>query len=216
MILPVDSLPIPGHKSVPQYPTVQNMLVNNRLAILLAPAFFMAATTASWAQKAPSAPTASSSSAPSSSKKASAPAADTAPIQISLTDPAILDSIKKAQATLDKFLPIATKNDPNNQAVSMKVAIRDGKKVEHIWVMPFASLGKNHFNGKINEKPEVVRNVKEGQQWIFSRDDVVDWMYYDTAGAKMHGNYSTCAKLTKGPKADRDEMKRMYGLECGK
>lgn len=152
-------------------------------------------------------------------RKAAAAAATPAPpppkpVVISLRDPAIKAATRKAQATLDSFLPIAEKADPNNQAVSLKVAIRDGNKLEHIWVTPFTTLGKSHFTGKINEKPEVVGNVKEGQQWIFGRDDVVDWMYYDTAGHKMHGNYSTCAKLTKGPQADREEMKRMYGLDC--
>lgn len=157
--------------------------------------------------------------APAAASQASAPAADPAPVEISVTDPAILASIKKARATLDKFLPIAAKDEPNNQAVSLKIAIRDGKKVEHVWVTPFKQKGKNGkngFTGTIIDKPEVVSNFKQGQEWSFTRQDVVDWMYYDTAGGKMHGNYSTCAKLTKAPQADRDEMKRMYGLECGK
>lgn len=212
------------------------MLVKNRIAIGLIPALLMAVTTASWAQQAASAPAASASTAaaraavaatPASipvaaaaaASQASAPAADPAPVEISVNDPAILASIKKARATLDKFLPIAAKDEPNNQAVSLKVAIRDGKKVEHVWVTPFTQKGKNGkngFTGTIIDKPEVVSNFKQGQQWTFTRKDVVDWMYYDTAGGKMHGNYSTCAKLTKAPQADRDEMKRMYGLECGK
>lgn len=208
------------------------MLVKNRIAICLIPSLLMAVTTASWAQQAASAPAASASataaraavaampaSAPAAASQASAPAADPAPVAISVNDPAILASIKKARATLDKFLPIAAKDEPNNQAVSLKVAIHEGKKVEHVWVTPFTQKGKNGkngFTGTIIDKPEVVSNFKQGQQWTFTRKDVVDWMYYDTAGGKMHGNYSTCAKLTKAPQADRDEMKRMYGLECGK
>lgn len=202
------------------------MLVKNRTAILVATALLMAATTASWAQQAASASApvtqsasateATPASASAAANKASAPAADPTPVEISVNDPAILASIKKAHATLNKFLPIAAKNDPNNQAVSLKVAIRDGKKVEHVWVTPFTQKGMNGFTGTIIDKPEVVSNFKQGQQWSFTRQDVVDWMYYDTAGGKMYGNYSTCAKLTKGPKADRDEMKRMYGLECSK
>lgn len=191
------------------------MLVKNRITICLIPALLMAVTTASWAQQA--AVAATPASTPAAASQASA--ADPTPVEISVNDPAILASIKKAQATLDKFLPIAAKDEANNQAVSLKVAIRDGKKVEHVWVTPFTQKGKNGkngFTGTIIDKPEVVSNFKQGQQWTFTRKDVVDWMYYDTAGGKMHGNYSTCAKLTKAPQADRDEMKRMYGLECGK
>lgn len=195
------------------------MLVKNRIAIGFIPALLMAVTTASWAQQAASAPAAPTASAPAAASKASAPAADPTPVEISVNDPVILASIKKARATLDKFLPIAAKDEPNNQAVSLKIAIRDGKKVEHVWVTPFKQKGKNGkngFTGTIIDKPEVVSNFKQGQEWSFKRQDVVDWMYYDTAGGQMHGNYSTCAKLTKAPQADRDEMKRMYGLTCGK
>jgi uncharacterized protein YegJ (DUF2314 family) len=182
------------------------MFVKNRITASLISALLLAITTVSVAQQA----------APATENKASAPARDPKPIEISVNDPAILISIKKARATLDQFLPIAAKNDPNNQAVSLKIAIHDGKKVEHLWVTPFTQNGKDDFSGTILDKPAQVLQVKQGQQWAFTRKDVVDWMYYDTAGRKMHGNYSTCAKLTKGPKADRAEMKRVYGLDCSK
>jgi uncharacterized protein YegJ (DUF2314 family) len=141
-------------------------------------------------------------------------ASEPKPVEISVNDPAIRAATRKAQATLNRFLPIAAKEDPNNQAVSLKVAIREGSKVEHIWITPFKVQGKR-FSGRINDKPEVLTKVKQGDEWTFARKDIVDWMYYDTAGGKMHGNYSTCAKLTKGPKEDIAEMKRMYGLDCG-
>lgn len=198
------------------------MFVNHRITLSLIPALLLALTSAAQAQQAASAPAPAASvtaSPPAAAAKASAPAADPKPVEISVNDPAILASIKKARSTLDKFLPIAAKDEANNQAVSLKIAIREGTKVEHVWVTPFTQKGKNGkngFTGTILDKPEVVSNVKQGQQWSFARKDVVDWMYYDTAGGKMHGNYSTCAKLTKGPQADRDEMKRMYGLTCGK
>ncbi|MBI5927410.1 MAG: DUF2314 domain-containing protein [Aquabacterium sp.] len=198
------------------------MFVNHRITRSLIPALLLALISAAQAQQAASAPAPAASvaaSSPAAAAKASAPAADPKPVEISVNDPAILASIKKARATLDKFLPIAAKDEANNQAVSLKIAIREGSKVEHVWVTPFTQKGKNGkngFTGTIVDTPEVVSNFKQGQQWSFTRKDVVDWMYYDTAGGKMHGNYSTCAKLTKGPQADRDEMKRMYGLTCGK
>lgn len=198
------------------------MFVNHRITRSLIPALLLALISAAQAQQAASAPAPAASvaaSSPAAAAKASAPAADPKPVEISVNDPAILASIKKARATLDKFLPIAAKDEANNQAVSLKIAIREGSMVEHVWVTPFTQKGKNGkngFTGTILDKPEIVSNVKQGQQWSFTRKDVVDWMYYDTAGGKMHGNYSTCAKLTKGPQADRDEMKRMYGLDCSK
>jgi uncharacterized protein YegJ (DUF2314 family) len=182
------------------------MFVKNRITTSLISALLLAITSVSAAQQ----------DAPAAGSEASAPGQDPKPIEISVNDPAILASIKKARATLNQFLPIAAKNDPNNQAVSLKIAVHDGKKVEHLWVTPFTQNGKDDFSGTILDKPTLVHKVKQGQQWAFTRKDVVDWTYYDTAGGKMHGNYSTCAKLTKGPKADRAEMKRVYGLECRK
>lgn len=164
---------------------------------------------ATFAQQA-SAPAAAPASAAPAASAASAPK----PVEIRHDDPAMLAAIRKARATLRTFLPVAAKDDPNLQAVSLKVAIREGDTVEHIWITPFTVKGKR-FSGTVNDQPEHLSKVKQGQTWVFSRRDIVDWMYYDTSAGKMHGNFSTCAKLTKGTREDIDEMKRMYGLECG-
>jgi uncharacterized protein YegJ (DUF2314 family) len=56
--------------------------------------------------------------------------------------------------------------------------------------------------------------VTIGQEWRFKRADVVDWMYFDSAGKHMYGNYTTCVLVRKAPLEEQQEMKKRYGLDC--
>ncbi len=134
-------------------------------------------------------------------------------IEIDERDPAMRAAFKQAQDTLDDFLKIAASGDAKYTNLSMRVAIREGKRKEFVWVADFKADGKG-FTGRIDNIPTKLKRVKEDQPWHFQRKDVVDWMYVDASKRTMHGNRTTCVQLSKAPPAEVEQIKRAYGLDC--
>ncbi|MFT3857073.1 MAG: DUF2314 domain-containing protein [Aquabacterium sp.] len=129
-------------------------------------------------------------------------------------DPVMQAAFKKGKATLGKFLPLAkTNKDPKLMVFAVKVRFEDGKKTEHMWVTPFEQKGMK-FSGRLNDLPRVIKNKQHEQQVEFTTKEIVDWMYYDQSQHRMFGNYTTCARLTKGRPKDVADVKRIYGLDC--
>ena len=135
-------------------------------------------------------------------------------VEINERDPAMRAAFQQAQDTLDDFLKIAASGDPKITTVSMRVAIREGKRKEFIWITPFEAAGKGAFKGRVDNAPTLLKGVREGQEWRFLRKDVVDWMYVDASKRTMHGNRTTCVQLSKAPPAEVEQIKRAYGLDC--
>lgn len=134
-------------------------------------------------------------------------------LEINERDPAMRAAFQQAQATLDDFLKVAASGDPKFTTLSMRVAIREGKRKEFVWITPFEADGKG-FKGRVDNAPTQLKRVQEGQEWRFQRKDVVDWMYVDASKRKMHGNRTTCVQLSKAPPAEVEQIKRAYGLDC--
>lgn len=134
-------------------------------------------------------------------------------LEIDERDPAMRAAFQQAQSTLDDFLKVAASADPKYANLSMRVAIREGKRKEFIWITPFEADGKG-FKGRVDNAPTQLKRVKEGQEWRFGRKDVVDWMYVDTSKRSMHGNFTTCVQLSKAPAAEVAQIKKAYGLDC--
>ena len=96
---------------------------------------------------------------------------------------------------------------------SVKVAVSEGDNTEYFWVIDFKASGSG-FIGTINNGPELVHNVRNGEVYHFDRSRIVDWNYIDTKAKRMYGNFTACALLTQQPKADAEAFKRQYGLQC--
>lgn len=176
------------------------------------------------AASAPVAPSSAPSTAMAPAPSASAPAsadkpADKAPedevVEVDDKDPAMKAAFKKSQTTLDSFLALAKDKNTKLSTAALRVKVRQGRKVDYLWVTEFSKVGKR-FKGSINDAPRHVTNVESGQDWFFSRADIVDWMYIDAKTNVMHGNHTTCALLSKAPAAEVAQMKKEYGLECTK
>lgn len=146
-------------------------------------------------------------------KPSKTPKKDDEVVEINENDPAMKAAFKQAQATLDTFLATVIPTSPKFDAVAVRIVLHEGKKSEYFWAMPFKVDGEG-FQGAINNVPRVVHTVKYGQEIKFKRADIVDWMYVDSQAKVMHGNFTTCAQLTKAPPAHAKEMKKVYGLDC--
>ncbi|MGQ0596734.1 DUF2314 domain-containing protein [Aquabacterium sp.] len=151
--------------------------------------------------------------------KKEAPKAQAKPdevVEIDTEDPAMKAAVKKAQATFDDFIKTASARNPNIGNISVRVALRDGKKLEYVWLAPFTILGKDRYRGTISALPTIVKKYQFSQQVHFKRADVVDWMYTEADTRIMRGNFTTCAQLAHAPESDIKELKKRYGLDCSR
>ena len=119
--------------------------------------------------------------------------------------------MRKAQSTLADFLKVAAAPRPGTLGFSLKVAVREGERVEYFWITPFTNNG-SQFSGEINNTPRVVHSVKLGQTITFAQSDIVDWLYIENG--MMRGNYTACALLKSAPKNEAEEFKKTFGLNC--
>lgn len=120
---------------------------------------------------------------------------------------AMQQAIKNARNSLDYFLKLAATPAAGSSTYSLKVAIRDGEHVEHMWLTPFKQQdGK--FVGMVNNDPRYVKNVKLGQPHSFTRDKISDWMY--RKDGKLHGGFTTRALFAKMPKSQVDAYSAMF------
>ena len=145
-------------------------------------------------------------SAPKPNQKTAAKADEV--VEIDTEDPAMKAAVKKAQATFDDFIKTVSVRNPNIGNISVRVALRDGKKLEYVWLAPFTILDKGGYKGTISAIPTIVKKYQFSQQVPFKRADVVDWMYTEADTRIMHGNFTTCAQLSHAPESDIKEIKK--------
>jgi uncharacterized protein YegJ (DUF2314 family) len=121
-------------------------------------------------------------------------------------DSAMVAAIAHARELLDGFLALAGSESADISEPGVKVMIRDGSKVEHFWVTPFARDGDT-FTGVLANEPQLVTTVKAGQTYSFTRADISDWMYHH--GDHIHGAYTLKAMLPRLPEAQAEQFRAM-------
>lgn len=128
-------------------------------------------------------------------------------------EPALRRATEKAQATLDDFLTKAKQLPAGTSAYALKVRVQEGRDTEYFWVEEF-TWTDGSFTGRINNEPRLVKSIKLGQIYKFSRSQIADWKYFDEKNGKTFGNFTACALLSKEPPAQAEEIKRRDGLDC--
>lgn len=128
-------------------------------------------------------------------------------------DPAMLRAFARARETLDAFLAQVDGKDAALASPALKVKIEHRGNVEYFWVMQFSRSGKR-FVGYLANEPRLVRNVRFGQRYRFSREDIYDWTYVEAATGALKGNFTACALLVhETPEAAR-QFREQNKLEC--
>jgi uncharacterized protein YegJ (DUF2314 family) len=131
-------------------------------------------------------------------------------------EPAMRRAFQVARETLEPFLETAKRGASNHTGFALKVAISQGDDTEYFWVNNFQSKDGGQFEGEINNEPRMVKSVRLGQRYVFSRDQVVDWMYLDKSERRMVGNFTLCALLTKQSPRELEATIRRFKLDCSR
>ena len=128
-------------------------------------------------------------------------------------EPAMKRAFERARASLDEFLLKVKARPPGLSAFSVKVGVRQGKDVEYFWINDFAEVGE-FFEGEIGNTPQMVKTVKLGQRYRFTKGEIVDWLYIDRPQRKMVGNFTYCALLAKESKKEAEAARKRFNLDC--
>lgn len=132
-------------------------------------------------------------------------------VYVGTKDPDMVDAIRRARASLDDFLRIASNPPPNTTGYKLKVVVRDGSDVEHFWVVPFNQTQEG-FTGVLANEPRSVRNVRGGQTISFSRAEISDWGYIKDG--RQVGSFTVCVLFKKMPREQADYYRKNHGFDC--
>ena len=117
-------------------------------------------------------------------------------------------AIADARSTFDEFLARFRSPQSGDEDFHVKVRVEDKNGAEHFWVSDL-KLDSEPYSGKIADEPGIVKKVKFGQEYTFTRSEISDWMYM--AKGKMQGNYTLRVELESMPPKEADALKKKIG-----
>lgn len=126
-------------------------------------------------------------------------------ISVSGDDPEMNAAISNARNTLPRFWTIH-QAQPEDTDFALKVRITDSGKVEHFWCVDIERTRDGIF-GTIDNDPEIVRSVTNGQRIRIPEADISDWMYI--VDNQIHGNYTLRVLLKQMPKEEAEVYRAM-------
>jgi uncharacterized protein YegJ (DUF2314 family) len=127
-------------------------------------------------------------------------------IPFSNEDPEMNAAIAKARTTLPLFWSKFANPGPGENRFALKVRIEDGSNGEHFWVIDIERKGDAIF-GTINNEPEQVKTVVNGQRIKIDPAQITDWMYMHNG--KIVGNETIRPSLSRMPKRQADAFRAM-------
>jgi uncharacterized protein YegJ (DUF2314 family) len=120
-------------------------------------------------------------------------------------------AMAKARASLDEFLAIAANPPPGADQFKLKVMLRDGSTIEHVWVTPFRATSEG-FEGMLANAPRAVWTVRAGQNLRFTREQISDWGYVRD-GVQV-GSFTVCVLLERMPSEQAAQLRQAHGFAC--
>lgn len=85
-------------------------------------------------------------------------------------------AIASARASLPSFWAELEKPKPGEENFALKVRITEAGKSEHFWLVD-VTREKGVLSGRINNDPQDISTVENGQRYTFSQTDISDWMF---------------------------------------
>ena len=118
-------------------------------------------------------------------------------------DKEINAAMEQARKSVEDFVKVFQARKPGQSRFAVKVAIRDGKQVEHFWAA-VSKFDGEQFEGVIRNDPMLVKNVKDGDPVKVAKGKISDWMYVENQ--KLVGGYTIRALRKQLSPAERKEL----------
>ena len=127
-------------------------------------------------------------------------------IDVPREDAAMNAAMAKARAGLPAFWAALAHPAPDTERYSLKVAIKEGDKVEHFWTSDIERQG-DRITAVIANEPDRITNVQMGQRINVPEGDISDWMYMRKG--KIVGNQTLRVLLRYMPEDEAAKWKAM-------
>jgi uncharacterized protein YegJ (DUF2314 family) len=131
-------------------------------------------------------------------------------IAVGAEDAAMNAAIEEARATVGEFIEALQAQSPEDMHFAVKAPIEDGDQVEHFWLTDVTYLD-GVFTGRIDNTPQWVTNVAEGDLHEIRETDISDWMYFHDGVAV--GNRTLVVLFDQMPEEEVARVKQMLGWE---
>lgn len=116
--------------------------------------------------------------------------------------------IKIARASFDEFKTRFRYPEKGDAGFSVKVKIVDGENIEHMWLIDI-DLESSPFEGTIGNEPFYVSNVSFGERYLFTLEDLSDWMYI--SNGVVQGNYTIRVSMETMSPEEVASLKELFG-----
>ena len=114
------------------------------------------------------------------------------PARVRSDSEAMQEAIAEARTTVGGFIEALQRGDGTK--FSVKTAVKDGDKVEHLWLGELR-YRNGKFIGKIGNKPHVVKSVSFGDSYTVRKQEISDWAYFK--GNEVQGGFTAKVLMTK-------------------
>jgi uncharacterized protein YegJ (DUF2314 family) len=131
-------------------------------------------------------------------------------IAVHAKDAAMNSAIDEARATVGEFIEALEGQAPEDDFFAVKAPIEDGDQVEHFWLTD-VSYADGMFTGRIDNTPQWVSNVAEGDMYDIAQTEISDWMYFHDGVAI--GNRTLVVLFPQMPEEEVAAVKQMLGWE---
>jgi uncharacterized protein YegJ (DUF2314 family) len=106
-------------------------------------------------------------------------------------DPRMVAAVDEARRTLASFIETLRAPGSSHSDFAVRALISDGTHTEHVWVSSVTYDGRL-FEGQLDEAPDEVTGVEEGDAVAIEPSKVSDWRFVD--GGKLVGGYTIRAQ----------------------
>jgi len=106
-------------------------------------------------------------------------------------DPELEQAQKEALANLDYFLKTFETNTKDTSfSFSLKADFIENDEHEHMWIS-FNKMENGQFQGYLENDPQILKNIKYGDLVKLKKEQIEDWIIFNSKDNKMEGGYST-------------------------
>ncbi len=115
-------------------------------------------------------------------------------------------AVIEARKTVNEFITALQRPAAGQQDFEVKKPFTHGDEVEHIWLTGVKLVG-NSFQGRVDNQPRKIPDLKLGQLVSVSPKEISDWLYVDNG--KLVGGYTVRVhynELTAEQKRDFDRQ----------
>jgi uncharacterized protein YegJ (DUF2314 family) len=111
-------------------------------------------------------------------------------------DPEMSAAIARAQSEVGRFWTTFANPSKGESAFSVKRKFAEGNGWEYMWVAVL-KRENGRVTGRVDNRPEGLRDVKPGQIVTFDESEIADWLFMREG--KMYGNFTLRPLLSRMP-----------------